>query len=160
MGHAYMLKIPERILNEVTQICVRGYPHEVCGLLVGRTIQGINEVLQWLPARNLNTERPKDRYEMDPKDFLRADREARRQGLAIVGIYHSHPDHSPQASATDTEQAWEGYSYLILAVYQQKLDKFQSWRFNGQQMMEEEIEVTHGEGSHSDPLEKFHSRER
>ncbi len=35
-----------------------------------------------------------------------------------MGYYHSHPDHPAQASRFDTERAWAGYVYLIVAVEQ------------------------------------------
>ena len=39
-----------------------------------------------------------------------------RDGLEIVGYYHSHPDHPAGPSAFDTEHAWPWYSYLIVRV--------------------------------------------
>jgi len=60
----------------------------------------------------------RDRYEIDPRDHIRIQREADAAGLDIVGYYHSHPDHPAQASRFDTERAWAGYVYLIVAVHQ------------------------------------------
>jgi proteasome lid subunit RPN8/RPN11 len=71
-------------------------------------------------ARNIIVERARDRYEIDPRDQVRIQREADADGLDIVGYYHSHPDHPAQASRFDTERAWAGYVYLIVAVDQGK----------------------------------------
>ncbi|MBI4125737.1 MAG: M67 family metallopeptidase [Deltaproteobacteria bacterium] len=135
-----MLSLPAQKFEEVIAFCKRGYPSEVCGLLLGKT----KKVEQIFPARNLNQERASDRYELDPADFKAADESARRQCLEIIGFYHSHPDHPPDASQTDTERAWEGYCYLIVSVYKGKVEKIKCWRLNGDRMTEEKLEVTNG----------------
>src|SRR2546430_16777788 len=69
-------------------------------------------------ARNIIVERARDRYEIDPRDHIRIQREADAAGLDIVGYYHSHPGHPAQASRFDNERAWAGYVYLFVAVHQ------------------------------------------
>lgn len=91
-----------------------GYPNEICGFMLGP--KGDGEVTEVRPARNIIVERARDRYEIDPRDHIRTQREADAAGLDIVGYYHSHPDHPAQASRFDTERAWAGYVYLIVSV--------------------------------------------
>ena len=95
-----------------------GYPNEICGVLVGPSGEG--RATEAKRARNIIVERSKDRYEIDPHDHIRIQREADSAGLDIVGYYHTHPDHPAQASRFDTERAWAGYVYLIVAVHQGK----------------------------------------
>lgn len=56
------------------------------------------------------------RYYIDPKDMLRVQKQARDQGLSIIGIYHSHPDQSAEPSECDRVLAWPEYAYTILSV--------------------------------------------
>jgi proteasome lid subunit RPN8/RPN11 len=91
-----------------------GYPHEICGIMVGP--RGERTVTEAKRARNIVVDRARDRYEIDPRDHIRIQRETDAAGLDIVGYYHSHPDHPAQASRFDTERAWAGYVYLIVAV--------------------------------------------
>ena len=91
-----------------------GYPNEICGFMLGP--KGDGEVTEVRPARNIIVERSRDRYEIDPRDHIRTQREADAAGLDIVGYYHSHPDHPAQPSRFDTERAWAGYVYLIVSV--------------------------------------------
>ena len=91
-----------------------GYPNEICGFMLGP--KGDGEVTEGRPARNIIVERSRDRYEIDPRDHIRTQREADAAGLDIVGYYHSHPDHPAQPSRFDTERAWAGYVYLIVSV--------------------------------------------
>ena len=90
-------------------------------------------------ARNLNTERAEDRYEMDPLDLLRADEMARARRLDIVGVWHTHPDHPARPSATDRAQAWDGWSYLILEVGAGGVQAMRSWRLEGAEFVEEAV---------------------
>jgi len=91
-----------------------GYPNEICGFMLGP--KGDGEVTEVKPARNIIVERSRDRYEIDPRDHIRTQREADAAGLDIVGYYHSHPDHPAQPSRFDTERAWAGYVYLIVSI--------------------------------------------
>jgi proteasome lid subunit RPN8/RPN11 len=91
-----------------------GYPDEICGVMLG-TLAG-RAVTEVRRARNIIVERSRDRYEIDPRDHIRIQREADAAGVDIVGYYHSHPDHPAQASRFDTERAWSGYVYVIVSI--------------------------------------------
>ncbi|HYU63864.1 MAG TPA: M67 family metallopeptidase [Verrucomicrobiae bacterium] len=112
------MKISRDAFEAIRSHGAEGYPQEICGIMVGprndRTVSGVKR------ARNIVVERSRDRYEIDPRDHIRIQREADAAGLDIVGYYHSHPDHPAQASRFDTERAWAGYVYLIVAVHQGK----------------------------------------
>jgi proteasome lid subunit RPN8/RPN11 len=112
------VKIVQPAMNAIRAHGAEGYPHEICGILLGpRGDGGVTDVRR---ARNIVVERARDRYEIDPRDHIRIQREADAVGLDIVGYYHSHPDHPAQASRFDTERAWAGYVYLIVAVHDGK----------------------------------------
>jgi proteasome lid subunit RPN8/RPN11 len=110
------VKISRDAFDAIRTHGAEGYPDEICGIMVGprndRTVTVVKR------ARNIVVERSRDRYEIDPRDHIRIQREADAAGLDIVGYYHSHPDHPAQASRFDTERAWAGYVYLIVAINQ------------------------------------------
>lgn len=59
---------------------------------------------------------PERAFFLEPAVHLRASREARGQGLSILGHYHSHPSGSATPSALDAAAAQEqGLLWLILA---------------------------------------------
>lgn len=117
-----------------------GYPQERCGLLIGHAQGGVVHVEEVMRSRNANTERAHDRYELDPEDFLNVDAHARARQLEIVGIWHTHPDHPARPSATDREQAWDGWSYLILSVNGADVQDMRSWRLDGPDFIEEALQ--------------------
>ena len=98
---------------KLRRLATAAYPHEGCGCLVGRIRDDHADIVDVTSARNTWTERARDRYDLDPADLLRADRDARDRGLDVVGIWHTHPDHPARPSVFDTERAWVDYAYLI-----------------------------------------------
>ena len=93
------------------------YPHECCGVLLGRSIDGVNEVVEVVPAGNTRTDSAHNRYNIAPVELIRIQRQARARSLDIVGFYHSHPDHPARWSQTDFNEAhWLGCSYMITSV--------------------------------------------
>lgn len=133
------LHLSKALQGRLARLARRGHPHEVCGLLVGRVAGECVAVDRVREARNLNQERAGDRYELDPADFLAVDAEARRDGLEIVGIWHTHPDCPARPSSTDLAAAWEGYSYLIVAVAASGEVDLRSWRLDGGRFHEEPV---------------------
>ncbi len=133
------LQLPEAVRAQLRAAVRAGYPNETCGLLLGQMKEGIARVHEVLTARNLNRERPGDRYELDPRDLLRAEHRARLLGLEVMGIWHSHPDHPAEPSETDRAGAWEGWSYLILSVTAEGVSAMRSWRLHAERFHEEEI---------------------
>lgn len=136
---ATRLRLPAGLREQLTHVVEVSYPFEACGLMLGHAVAGQVVVEQVLHARNLNLGRLRDRYLLDPDDFLAADRVARAAGLEIVGIWHSHPDAPARPSSTDLERAWEGYSYLIVSVTTMKVVDFRSWRLRQGAFVEEPI---------------------
>ena len=60
-------------------------------------------------------------------EFLEAHREARAQGLDILGFYHSHPDAPAVPSVLDLHGALPGASWVILSVDRGKAATTRSW---------------------------------
>lgn len=116
------LHIPETLYSELRAHGEETYPHECCGILLGKTSGEATEVVSLMRAGNTRTDAAHNRYHIDPRELIAAQREGRTKGLDIVGFYHSHPDHPAQWSATDFAEAhWFGCSYIITAVEGDKL---------------------------------------
>ena len=98
----------------IREFAATAYPNEGCGVLLGRFGGDRVEVVDASSGNNLNIERARDRYVLDPADIVRADRDARQRYLDIVGFWHSHPDHPARPSQFDTDHAWVDYLYIIV----------------------------------------------
>jgi proteasome lid subunit RPN8/RPN11 len=112
-----MLKLTEQIYDAIRRHGEETYPHECCGVLLGRASDGVNDVEDAVRAGNTRTDSAHNRYNIAPQELIRIQRQARERSLDIVGFYHSHPDHPAQWSKTDFAEAhWLGCSYVITAV--------------------------------------------
>ena len=108
-----MLRLPVGILNEMVGHAYDGLPDEACGLLVGRPHTG--DVVRFVPTRNAAASSKV--YTVDPKDHLRADREAEADGLEVIGVMHSHTHTTAYPSPTDVAQAPDPtWHYLIVSL--------------------------------------------
>jgi proteasome lid subunit RPN8/RPN11 len=117
-----MLKIFQSSYVSLRQHGEETYPHECCGVLLGRFDDGGSNTASKTVTRiarcgNTREDSPHNRYHIDPKELIRIQREGRERGEDIVGFYHSHPDHPAQWSSTDLAEAhWFGCSYVITSV--------------------------------------------
>jgi proteasome lid subunit RPN8/RPN11 len=138
-----MLRIQQTVLDEIQAHMRETYPDECCGLIIGVSDNGARSGLGARRCRNLNTDRARDRYELDPADMLKASHELSGTGQDIVGIYHSHPDHPSRPSEFDRDHAWPGWSYMIGSVMNGRVASVQSWELDesARSFEEEPIEV-------------------
>jgi proteasome lid subunit RPN8/RPN11 len=81
------------------------------------------------------------RYELRTQDLLEADRRARSSGLALIGIFHSHPDCDAYFSPTDLENSCPWYSFVVLSVKSGKFDHAASFLPNADQTAAEKEEL-------------------
>ena len=119
------------------------YPNECCGVLLGHFDGDIITTTAAIPCANTRQDSPRNRYSIAPIDLVRIQRQARAEGLDIIGFYHSHPDHPAQWSTTDLEEAhWLGCSYAITSVMEGRAEETRSFRLTGEkQFREEKIEI-------------------
>ncbi len=115
-----------------------GYPNEACGALIGRVAAADHEVTEFRGMRNVITDRPRDRYALDPLEQLRVQKDAESRGLEIIGFAHSHPDHPPVPSRFDADHAWSFYSYVVASVQKGTLLHARSWRLDDTKTFQEE----------------------
>jgi proteasome lid subunit RPN8/RPN11 len=98
-------------------------PAECCGLLLG-TAAAIVEARR---ARNVASDATR-RYAIDPIEHLAVIRDARRRRLDVVGAYHSHPRSPARPSATDAEEAFSHFLFVIVGLESGTAD-VRGWRW-------------------------------
>jgi len=85
----------------------------MCGLLVGES--GSDRALEFHPCRNAAASAIV--YTLDPKDYMRVERDADDRGLAVLGVVHSHTHTEAYPSPTDVAQAPDpNWNYAIVSL--------------------------------------------
>jgi proteasome lid subunit RPN8/RPN11 len=143
----YMLKVGKKEYAALRRHGEETYPHECCGVLLGRMDGHERLVTSVVGCGNTRTDSPHNRYHIDPQELVRVQREGRERGEDIVGFYHSHPDHPARWSPTDLAEAhWIGCSYVITSVKKGKADATNSFELlgsdeNDKKFADEEVEI-------------------
>lgn len=111
-----MIRIAEALASQIRAHAREAYTEECCGVLFGRE-NGAEKVVEAVtPLSNSRDGERHRRFLITPADYRRAEAEASRRALTLVGFYHSHPDHPARPSAYDLEHAWPSFSYVIVSV--------------------------------------------
>jgi proteasome lid subunit RPN8/RPN11 len=134
-GTDYRCSFTAAALETMNRAAKAGYPHEICGLLIGRFNTDEWLVDEARQVENLNKERASDRFQLDPAGYQAIDRELRGSKREVIGVFHSHPDCPAKPSPTDLKNAWEGFIYPIISVCDGKVADQLNWTVNksGQQ---------------------------
>jgi proteasome lid subunit RPN8/RPN11 len=122
--------IAEAATTLMHDTAVAGYPHEVCGLLIGTVDTQHWHIERAVAIDNLNKERASDRFQLDPAAYQTVDRELRGTGQEIIGVFHSHPDCLARPSPTDLENAWDMFLYPIVSVCAGQVVDTAYWALN------------------------------
>lgn len=126
------------------------YPEECCGVLMGRDAEGGKMICDILEVPNAGKENRNRRFLIGPEVYKKVEQEAAEEGVEIVGLYHSHPDHPAAPSEFDREQAMPQWSYVIVSVNQGQPEYVRSWvlREDRSAFHEEDIQVLDGQFKH------------
>jgi proteasome lid subunit RPN8/RPN11 len=105
------------------------YPFEGCGLLLGPL--GEEKIVQQVvPLRNMLCNQGRGRFDflISPEEFLAAQLAAEQQQWDVLGIFHTHPDHPPCPSLTDSRQPMlSRWINVIAAVYGGEFKEARGW---------------------------------
>jgi len=140
-----MVVLPKNVHRIISDWAQKAYPNEGVGLLIGRFNKERKVVVRFAPLTNELLQKklenavtlPKERqgekagrteFVMDPAEFNRETLNAEKEGLDVVGILHTHPDHPPRPSAIDASQPFLAqWSNIIVAVEKGITKDMKSW---------------------------------
>ena len=115
--------------------CYDGLPLEACGLLAGPP--NTSDALVCYPAHNADAS--SKTYTVDPKDHLKADRDAEAHGHEIIGVFHSHTHTDPYPSPTDVAQAPDPNWHYVLVSLRDDAPMTRSYRIVDGKITEEAV---------------------
>jgi [CysO sulfur-carrier protein]-S-L-cysteine hydrolase len=132
-----MLLLPQPVYDQMVAHCLTGLPDEACGLLGGDLVSG--QALTCYPTRNLAASAKL--YTVDPKEHLRADRDAESLGNSIIGVFHSHTHTEAYPSPTDVAQAPDPEWHYVLVSLRDIVPVVRSYRIVDGVITEEPVRL-------------------
>lgn len=124
-----IIEINEQALSKVNHHGERAYPDEGAGLLLGEYLDDRKIITDILPLDNAREDTARhNRYLITATDMIHGEQYAEEQGLDILGVFHSHPDHPDRPSEFDRDWALPWYSYLITSVQRGRATSRRVWR--------------------------------
>lgn len=107
--------LPERLRRELAEACLRRWPKEACGVLLGDFRGDTVYVDAFRIIRNV-APRPENAFMFDPAEWVRIFFDAQNRGETIVGIFHSHPDGRLEPSDADAKAQLPWGTYWIAGI--------------------------------------------
>ena len=132
------LHIEPEALEVMVNDAEDSHPNECCGFFFGTEDDALRKVSVCRMVKNSKEGDQRRRFQIEPLDYMKAERFALDQGLTFLGVYHSHPEHPAIPSEHDRSQAMPFFSYIILSVYKGELKDIRSYRLNNDRKFEEE----------------------
>ncbi len=131
-----MIRIPKAIHDDMIAHAREGFPLEVCGIL-GGTGESVSEMY-----RMTNTDASNEHFMMDPKEQFAVIKDLRTKGLAMLAIYHSHPETPARPSEEDIKLALTpDVSYLIISLADADIPVINSFKINSESVLPEAVET-------------------
>jgi len=140
---AVRIRIEKAPWREMVEHAAASYPELCCGVIFGR-IEGEDKVV--VAARNVENVATSDKrncWAIRPESLLEIDREARSQGLDVIGVYHSNSDIDAYFSKTDLKNSCPWYSFVVLSVKEGRFDHANSWLPNADQTAANKEELSY-----------------
>ncbi|MDA3959940.1 MAG: M67 family metallopeptidase [Planctomycetota bacterium] len=146
-----MLNLPQALLDAIYAHGEETFPAECCGCILGTRDGDDRTAVSLVPATNQRAAERNDRYEIGPEDRKAAEDRATAEGLAVVGFYHSHPDHDAYFSKTDLENSEEyawgepwippTYAYVVVSIHGAKRSHSKTFLVKDGAAVEESTEL-------------------
>jgi len=144
-----VLRIDANAYAQMIGHCYDGLPLEACGLLAGPRPShradanaNANDVadvrIVYLTRNAAASSRV---YTVDPRDHLKADRDAESRGYEILGVFHSHTHTDPYPSPTDVAQAPDPSWHYVLVSLRDEAPMTRSYRIVDGKITEEPVVV-------------------
>lgn len=119
------MNISKEIIDQLIAQARQDAPNEMCGYLLGISIDGVETVTEnyWME----NIDHSPEHFSFAPKDQFAALRYARSKGLRILANWHSHPASPSRPSQEDLRLANDPtirYAILSLLDGDPKLNSF------------------------------------
>ena len=131
-----MIQIPQTIHDDMIAHAREGFPLEVCGIL-GGTGESVSAIY-----RMTNTDASNEHFMMEPREQFAVIKDLRAKGLAMLAVYHSHPETPARPSEEDIRLALTpDVSYVIISLADAAVPDIKSYKISSANVQLETLET-------------------
>ena len=107
------VKISKRDIESILSAGKQSLPAEACGLMIGKKSDHVVICDHIVPTANMD--RSPVSFTIAPEELLKGYRHADKVGMALVGIYHSHPARAAPSLTDKGFMKWSAPIWLIVS---------------------------------------------
>jgi [CysO sulfur-carrier protein]-S-L-cysteine hydrolase len=131
-----VIQITRAIHDDMIAHASEGFPLEVCGIL-GGTGESVSVIY-----RMTNTDASNEHFMMEPREQFTVIKDLRAKGLAMLAVYHSHPETPARPSEEDIRLALTpDVSYLIISLADAAVPDIKSYKISSGNVQLETLET-------------------
>ena len=140
----------ELILNNDTSKSMQEHavatcPEECCGFMFGSFKDDRVIIDSVKVVENSHPDFKARRFLISPEDYMNAEKYSEENGLTLVGVYHSHPNHPALPSETDRLAAMPGFAYIIYSIMDGEPAEVTAWELEEDRSKFKELEIVNKE---------------
>ncbi|MBF7073475.1 M67 family metallopeptidase [Glaciecola sp. MH2013] len=127
------MQLDSQVKLALVEHAEQNLPEECCGILAGEwSGKTLSKVTRAIPIDNFASQKKSTQFEIKSSSILQINRALRKEGLDLLGFYHSHPNGRPEPSKKDlaASTAWPGYYHIILATSEYGETSFNAFMTN------------------------------
>ncbi len=109
------VKISPLAINSINEYAKTKYPLETCGILLRDEKSNVITKAKQI-ANSFDSAGSAKHFYIDPIALYEEEKKAVKEGLNIVGFFHSHPDCAATISGEDSKYMIPGQIYLIISL--------------------------------------------
>ncbi len=125
-----MIQIAKSEFEKMVSHARREHPREACGLVAGYQ-NGTGKMVKKVYCLT-NCDHSENHFSLDVREQLDSVRQMRKDGMTLLGNWHSHPRQTARMSEEDKRLAYdEDASYLILSLARWEQPVLRSYVIHG-----------------------------
>lgn len=114
-----MIEINKKIVDAIFEQGKEELPIEACGYLAGK--DGV--AVKRYPLTNIDNS--SEHFTLDPKEQFDTYKAAKKEGLNLIAVYHTHPETPARPSEEDIKLAFDpNISYVIASISHNDIKSF------------------------------------
>jgi proteasome lid subunit RPN8/RPN11 len=117
------IQLKREHIEIIRNTSANNFPLEACGILVGYITP--KKIIATRIVCAINKSRSTTRFQIDPEFLLETINKTEKEGLELVGFFHSHPNNIQPSSIDEIYMKfWPGVAWVIWLAKKEKIGAY------------------------------------